>query len=78
MAALSNKLGIFGEEGGLNAKEKSKEGSGDREDTDNQPKKEPGKDQPNSNVVNQSLFKKEEKVNKNPYHGRIDTLKLNH
>lgn len=29
MVALSNKLGIFGEEGGLNAKEKSEGGWGD-------------------------------------------------
>ena len=48
------------------------------EDANNQPKKEPGKDQPSLSVVNQSLFKVEEKVDIKPYHGEIDSLKLNH
>ena len=54
---LLNKLRIFGEDGGLNAKEKLDGGSRDREDTENQPKKEPKKYQLSSSVVNQSLFK---------------------
>jgi len=78
MAALSNNLGIFGEEGGLNVEEKSEGASGDWEDVDNQPKKEPRKDQPNLSVLNQSLFKVEEKFNIKSYHGDIDALKLNH
>eukprot|EP00253_Pinus_taeda_P034565 PITA_34565 len=78
MAALSNKLGIFGEEGGSNAEDKSEGGSEDREDVDDQSKKEPGKDQPSSSFVNQSLFKVEAKVDIKPYHGEIDALKLNH
>jgi len=45
MEALSNKLGIFGEEGSSNAEDKSEGRLGDQEDTDNQPKKELGKDQ---------------------------------
>jgi len=59
MVALSNNLGIFGEEGGSNVEEKSEGGSGDREDADNQRKKEHGKDQPSSSFMNQSLFKVE-------------------
>ena len=39
MAALSNRMGIFGEEGGSNVEDKLEAGSGDREDIDNQPKK---------------------------------------
>ena len=78
MAALRNKLWIFREEGGSNAKDKSKGGSGDREDTDNQPKKEPGKDQPSSSVMNQSLFKVEEKVDIKPYHRNINIFNPNH
>ena len=35
MVALSNKLGIFGEDGGSNAEDKSEGGSGDQEDADN-------------------------------------------
>ena len=56
MEALNNKMGIFGEDGGSNAEDKSKGGSRDPEDTENQPKKEPRKDQPSSSVMNQSLF----------------------
>lgn len=78
MAALRNKLGIFGEEGGSNAKEKSEGGSGDQEDADNQVKKEPRKDQPSLSAMNQSLFKVEAKVDIKPYHGEIDAPKLNH
>ena len=61
MEALRNKLGIFGEEGGSNAKDKSEGGSRDREDTENQIKKEPRKYQPSSSVMNQSMFKMEKK-----------------
>jgi len=70
-------LGIFGEEGGSNAEEKSEAGLGDREDADNQSKKEPEKDQPSSSVMNQPLFKVEEKFNINPHHGEIHALNLN-
>lgn len=59
MAALRHNMGIFGEEGGLNAKEKSEVGSRGQEEKNNQSKEEPKKDQPNSSVMNQSLFKVE-------------------
>jgi hypothetical protein len=78
MVALRNKLGDIWRRWGFNAEDKSEGGSGDREDTENQSKKEPEKDQPSSSVVNQSLFKMEEKVDIKPYHGEIDALKLNH
>jgi len=52
-------LGILGEEGGSNAEENSEGGLGDWEDADNQPKKEPKKDQPSSSVMNKSIFKVE-------------------
>ena len=55
MAALSNKMGIFGEDGGSNAEEKSEGRLGDQGDTENQLKKESRKDKPSSSVVNQSL-----------------------
>ena len=41
MEALRNNIGIFGEDGGSNAEDKSEGGSRDREETENQPKKEP-------------------------------------
>lgn len=75
---VSNKLGIFGEEGGLNVEEKSEGGFGDQEDADNQLKKEPIKDQPTLSFMIQSLFKVEEKVHIKLYHGKIDAMKLNH
>jgi len=78
MAALRNKLGIFGEEWGLNAKVKSEGGLGDWEDADNQPKKKPRKDQLSSSFMNQDLFKVEEKFDIKPYHDKIDALKMNH
>lgn len=40
MVALRNNMGIFGEYGGLNAKETLDGGSRDQEDTENQTKKE--------------------------------------
>ena len=52
MVALRNKFGIFKDDGGSNAEDKSEAGSGDREDTENQSKKESRKDQPGSSVVN--------------------------
>ena len=78
MMALRNNQGIFGEEGSWNVEDKSEGGLRDQKDTNNQPKKEPGKNQPNSSVVNQSLFKVEEKFDIKRYHGEIDALKLNH
>jgi len=78
MVALRNKLGMFGEDGDSNAEKKLEWGSRDWEDIENQPKKESQKDQPSSNVMNQSLFKMETKFNSKPYHGEIDALKLNH
>ena len=78
METLNSKLGIFGEEGDLNVEEKSEGGSGDREDTENQPKKEPKKYQPILSVMNQSLFKTEEKVDIKSYHGEIHALNSNH
>lgn len=69
---------MFGEEECSNVEEKSKGGLGDQEDEINQLKKQPRNDQPSSSVVNQSLFKVEEKVNIKPYHGEIDVVKLNH
>ena len=78
MQALSNNAGLFGEYWGSNVKDKSKGGSRDREETNNRSKKEFGKDQPSSSVVNQSLMKMEEKVDIKPYHSEIDALKLNH
>lgn len=76
MEELSNTVGIFGEDGGSNGEEKLKGGSGDWEDVENQPKKEPGRDQSSSSVVNQSMFKMEVKVDIKPYHDDIDALKL--
>ena len=59
MVDFINKIGIFGEDGGSNAKEKSERGSKDWGETENELKKKPGKDQPGSSVMNQSLFKME-------------------
>lgn len=78
MTALSNKLGIFEEDGASNVEDKSEGGLGNREDTENQPKKESRKDQPSSSVMNQSLFKMEAKIDIKLYQDEIDALKWNH
>lgn len=80
MGALSNKVGIFGEEWGSTAGDNLEGGSRDWDEMDNQPKKKPRKDQPSSSVINQSqhLFKMEAKVDIKSYHGKINALKLNH
>jgi len=80
MVTLRNNLGIFGEDGGSNVEDKSEGGSRDREEIENQPKKEPEKNQPSSSVVNQSQpqFKMEEKVDIKSSHDKFDILKLNH
>ena len=78
MAALRNKLGIFGEDGGLNVEEKSKWGSRNWEDIENQSKKEHIKYQHSSSVMNQSLLKMEETIDIKSYHGKIEALNLNH
>lgn len=75
MAYLRNKLEIFGEDGGSNVEEKSEGGSGDQDDTENQPKKELRKYQPSSSVVNQFLFKMEEKVMQEHLVDRVKTEK---
>ena len=46
MVVVSSNLGIFGEYGGSNSKEKSEGGLWDREETKNLSKKEYRKDQP--------------------------------
>ena len=60
--------------------QRKKKRAKDREETKNQSKKGPEKDQPSSSVVNhsQSLFKMELKVDINSYQSEIDTQKLNH
>lgn len=79
MATLCNKLGIFGEDGGSKVEENSEGGLGDWEDTENQLKKEPKKDQLNSSVLSQSLFKMEENlVDIKPDQDGINALKLSH
>lgn len=78
--ALKNKLGLFGEDGGSNAEDKSKGRLGDWEGTEKQPKEGPRKYQPSWIGVNhsQSLFNIKVKPDIKPHQGEINALKLNY
>lgn len=72
MSSLSNKLGIFRKDGVSNV-EDTERINGDQEETENEPKKAPERDQPSLSAMNHSkyLFKMESKVD-------INAHKLNH
>jgi len=64
----------------FNVEDRSKGKSIDQEETKNELKKGPKRDQSSLSVMNHSqfLFKMEVKANIKPYQGEIDNMKLNH
>lgn len=54
MLSLRNNLGIFGEDGGYNAKDQLEGRSGNQEEIEDELKKGPERDQPNSSGINHS------------------------